>query len=103
VSLEELLPHLRPGGAYCCEDLHGQLNPFITYVHGLNHVLNQARWVEQSPDDDEDRILTYCNSLQAAVNSIHLYPFVTVIERNAAPVTELRCPKRGTQWQPFLK
>lgn len=103
VSLEELLPHLRPGGVYCCEDVHGELNAFAIYVHGLNHKLNQARWVEQSLDDNENSIVSSCNPFQAAVNSIHLYPFVSVIERNASPVAELRCPKRGTQWQPFMK
>jgi hypothetical protein len=102
VSLEELLPHLRPGGVYCCEDVHGELNGFASYVHGLNHKLNQARF-EQSPHDDEKRIVSACNPFQTAVNSIHLYPFMSIIERNAGPVVELRCPKRGTQWQPFLK
>jgi hypothetical protein len=103
VSAEELLPHLRPGGIYCCEDVHGELNPFLSYVQGLHHRLNQARWVEKPPEANEDRIVSACNPFQTAVNSIHHYPFVTVVERNAGPVTELCCPKHGTQWQPFLK
>jgi hypothetical protein len=31
-SLEELLPFLRPGGVYFCEDVHGMYNEFASYV-----------------------------------------------------------------------
>ena len=40
VSAEELLPFLRPGGVYLCEDVHGAFNRFASYVHGLDHGLN---------------------------------------------------------------
>src|SRR5262249_15852097 len=40
VTIEELLPFLRPGGVYCCEDVHGAFNHFASYVHGLDHKLN---------------------------------------------------------------
>jgi hypothetical protein len=69
----------------------------------LHHKLNQAKWRERPPQDDANRIACTCNPFQAAVNSIHLYPFVTVIERNTVPLTALRAPKRGTQWQPYMK
>jgi hypothetical protein len=35
VSLEELLPHLRPNGVYLCEDVFGAFNWFASYVGGL--------------------------------------------------------------------
>jgi hypothetical protein len=102
VSLEELLPFLRPGGVYFCEDVHGMYNLFASYVHGLGHKLNDTSQICSFPGDDDRRIFGTSTPFQSAVGSIHLYPFVTVLERNAIPVIELRAPKHGTQWQPFL-
>lgn len=102
-SLEELLPFLRPGGVYLCEDVHRTYNQFASYVCGLVHRLNDGSQILGFPEDNERRILCACSPFQSAVNSIHLYPFVTVLERNVTPVPELRAPKHGTQWQPFLK
>jgi hypothetical protein len=103
VSVEELLPYLRPGGIYLCEDVHGIYNPFASYVHGLGHKLNDASQINAVPDDNCRRLVGPSTPFQSAVGSIHLYPFVTVLERNAVPVTELRAPRHGTQWQPFLR
>jgi hypothetical protein len=101
VSLEELLPFLRPGGVYLCEDVHGAYNRFASYVHGLGHKLNDDSRTESFPDDNDRRIVCGCTPFQSAIGSIHLYPFVTVLEKNAALVTELMAPKHGTRWQPF--
>jgi hypothetical protein len=103
VSVEELLPFLRPGGVYICEDVQGAYNGFATYVQGLGHRLNDSLGGGDFPDDPERRIVRDCTSFQSAVGSIHLYPYITVIERNASTVEELLAPKHGTQWQPFLK
>ena len=46
VSLEELLLHLRPGGVYICEDVHGVHNRFNSYVAGLVQALNEASAME---------------------------------------------------------
>jgi 23S rRNA U2552 (ribose-2'-O)-methylase RlmE/FtsJ len=89
VSLEELLPILSPGGVYLCEDIHN-FNRFASYVHGLAHKLNVL-----GPNGET-------TAFQKAVNSIHLYPFITVIEKNKAALTYLQAEKRGTEWQPFL-
>src|SRR6185503_13401380 len=35
VTLEELLPHLRPGGVYLCEDVHGVHHEFVAYIAGI--------------------------------------------------------------------
>jgi hypothetical protein len=99
VSVEELLPFLRPGGVYVCEDVHGAYNQFASYVHGLGHKLNDSSQYGGS-DDNDRRLFCGCTPFQSAVGSIHLYPFVTVLERNVVPVAELICPKHGTQWQP---
>ena len=39
---------------------------------------------------------------QSAVSSVHLYPFVVVIEKRDSTLTTFSAPKHGTQWQPFL-
>lgn len=101
VSVEELLPFLRPSGVYFCEDVHGAFNQFASYVHGMGHKLNDYLSARAFPDDNERSILCVCTPFQSAVGSIHLYPFVTVLERNSFEVAELRAPKHGTQWQPF--
>lgn len=103
VSTEELFPFLRPGGVYVCEDVLGAYNEFASYVQGLTHRLNDYVGVIASEDDNERRIVYGCTPFQAAVNSVHFYPFVSVLERNETPVNELRARKHGTQWQPFLK
>jgi hypothetical protein len=102
VSLEELLPFLRPGGIYLCEDIHRPRNEFMQYVCGLVHRLNDMNQSDH-PEDNERRLLSTCTPFQSAVASIHLYPYLALIERCASPVKELVAPKHGSQWQPFLK
>jgi hypothetical protein len=104
VTLEELLPHIRAGRVYLCGDVvvANVFNEFSSYVHGLAQNLNTLN-LEQNVDDNERRQVCKTSSLQSAVGSIHLYPFATLIERSAEPVSELVAPKRGSQWEPFLK
>jgi hypothetical protein len=64
VTLEEMLPHLRPGGIYICEDVHGVGNRFALFAHSLADELNASLGSNKRQPD------------QAAVNSVHLYPFV---------------------------
>jgi 23S rRNA U2552 (ribose-2'-O)-methylase RlmE/FtsJ len=103
ITLEELLPHLRPGGIYMCEDISTVFSEFASYVFGMAQNLNAGESAEQNVQDNERRQVIKTNALQAAVAAVHLYPFLTVIERAAEPVPELVGPKRGTQWAPFLK
>jgi len=101
-TLEQMLPHLRPGGVYICEDIHGTFNNFTLYVSGLSWSLNGGK-IHRDPDQDNRRLTAQTSAFQSSVHSIHLYPFVAVIERRCSPVAEFVAPKRGTQWQPFLK
>jgi hypothetical protein len=103
ISIEQLLPHVSPGGVYLVEDLTGSeeiMNSGASYIHGLAHRLNgRAGGVRN--DNDPKRLLTInTNALQRAVGSIHLYPFVAVIERNATDVTEIISSRQGTVWEP---
>jgi len=100
VTLEELLPHIRWGGVYLCEDITTVNNRFAAYLHGLSTNLNAASWC--SLKDGTPGIGSSTSAFQAAVNSIHHYPFLTVIEKSERPLVKLVSPKQGTQWQPFL-
>jgi hypothetical protein len=102
-TLEELLPHLQPGGVFLCEDLHGAFNVFSSYADGLIHNLHGAGPATNNLDSQDRRIVCNANPFQSVIDSIHMYPFVTVIEKCQAPRAEFVSPKRGTEWQPFLK
>jgi hypothetical protein len=95
VTLEETLPYLSPGGVYLCEDIHNTHNRFAAYVHGLGYHLNGVN----SRGHDFSRSTRSC--FQREVHSIHLYPYLAVIEKTDSQSEELFAPKRGTKWQPF--
>jgi len=100
VTMEELLPHLSPGGVYLCEDITTVNNRFAAYLQGLSNNLNSASWC--SLDDGTPGIASVTSPFQNAIGSIHFYPFVAVIEKNEQTVSKLISPKQGTVWQPFL-
>jgi cephalosporin hydroxylase len=100
-TLEELLPRMRPGGVYICEDIHGRGNPFAAFSQGVADGLNAALDATES-SDPERRSARPTTPFQSAVHSIHFYPFVTVAELRVAPLSELVAPRHGTLWQPFL-
>ncbi|MEP6730464.1 MAG: class I SAM-dependent methyltransferase [bacterium] len=97
VTLEELLPYLRPGGVYLGEDVHGIHHELAAYAAGLVSHFNAA---EQKAGE---LLAATPTAFQKAVYSIHFYPYVLVIERTDAPVEQFSAPKHGTEWQPFLK
>jgi hypothetical protein len=96
-TLEEMLPHLRAGGVYICEDVHGIANSFAEFVHSLANGLNAFIQTEDS------RVLSARSTpFQDTISSVHLYPFMVVIEKRAGPRRGFAAPKHGTKWQPFL-
>jgi hypothetical protein len=101
VTLEEMLPQLNPGGIYVCEDIHGEFNSFTSYIQGLEQNLSASDLVT-NPNLHERGLTSRATALQDAIEAIHHYPFVTVIERRKSPIGEFVAPKMGTQWQPFL-
>jgi len=103
VTLEELLPRIRPGGVYLCEDVHGQDNAFAAFVSGLADRLNGNEGESSDPTNPKRRLVVPTNGVQATIHSVHLYPFVVVIEKRNAPLSELIAPKQGSQWEPFLR
>ena len=95
-TLEALLPKLNPGGVYLCEDVAGTENPFHSYVSGLSRSLNDFG----TKIDNYRRVP---HPFQQTVDSIHMYPYVTVIERRDHALPELAAERHGTVWQPFYQ
>lgn len=79
-----------------------KFNRFSAYVNGLANQLNVS-WLVQDHTNDERRLTVKATDFQKAVHSIHTYPFIAIIEKRSDRVEEFVAPKRGTQWQPFLK
>ena len=100
ITLEEMLPHLRPGGVYLCEDIHGADNRFSGYLHGLASSLHATAPCPMPVG--VDGLAHTPSEFQAAIDSIHLYPFVAVIEKREQILDQLIAPKHGTKWQPFF-
>jgi Methyltransferase domain len=96
ITLEEMLPYLRPGGVYLCEDVHGRFNEFSAYATGL---VNELNAMNRMPDP---LLQSNVSQFQSSIHSIHFYPYLVVIEKNRAPVTKLSAPKHGTKWEPFF-
>lgn len=103
VTLEELLPRIRPGGVYLCEDIVERGNAFAAFVSGLADSLNNMEGVVSDSVNPERRLAVPTNGIQAAIHSVHLYPYVVVIEKRDARLAELVAPKHGSQWEPFLR
>jgi hypothetical protein len=101
ISLEEMLPHLAPGGVYMCEDIHGSDNLHARLVFGLADRLNDFEGFRPEPEGS-GRWVKPTSALQKSIKGISLYPFVTVFELQDAEPSELISEKHGTEWQPFL-
>lgn len=102
VTMEELLPRMPPGGVYICEDIHGMDNDFAAFVYGLVESLNGMYGARQDLINPKRRTIVPTNGVQRSIHSVHLYPFVAVVEKRQAPLLELVSSKHGSQWEPFL-
>ena len=91
VTLEEMLPHIRPGGVFLCEDVSWIHHRFAAFVAGIADNLNA--WSGEPG---------YTLGFQRVIHSVHQYPFVTVIEKNEQPMDQLISEHHGTEWQPFM-
>ncbi len=96
VTLEEMLPKLRLGGVYVCEDIHSSFNRFADFATGLIRGLNNHQRTPESP------LQSGVSQFQSSIHSIHFYPFVVVIEKHSVPPKKLWARKHGTEWKPFL-
>jgi hypothetical protein len=92
VTLECLLPRMKPSGVYVCEDIHGAFQPFHAFVDGLTRPLSEI-----APADG-DR--APAQPVHAHIASVHRYPILTVIEKPAASPTSFQAVRRGSRWPP---
>jgi hypothetical protein len=88
VTLECLLPAMRPGGVYICEDIQGAFQPFHAFVDGLTHPLSAIGFGKNA----------IAQPVHAHVASVHRYPLVTVIEKPAAGPPRFEAPRRGSDF-----
>lgn len=93
-TLEAMLPRIRPGGVYLCEDIHGIHNGFAAYLQGFVRHLNTMQ--QAAPGAG-----VIPSPLQRWIGSVHLYPYVAVVERSDAQVESFDSVKHGTEWAPF--
>ncbi len=94
-SLEEMLPHLQPGGVYVCEDVHGSGNRFAGFAHALCDALNAGEIASRTGEDWIE-----VTAFQSAIHSIHCYPLLLVIEKRGVAEPRFRAPLRGSVWLP---
>jgi 23S rRNA U2552 (ribose-2'-O)-methylase RlmE/FtsJ len=85
-TIEGLLPHMRGGGVYVCEDIFRAFKGFHSYVDALSRHLHSLT---------NEQFLRH-------VESVHHYPYVTVIEKPERPPAPIHAPKHGSEWQSFL-
>ena len=91
VTLEELLPHLRPGGVYLCEDVHHAHQGFTAYVGGL---INHYNLTDVIRGKD---LTARPSAFQQDIAAINWYPMVVVLQKTNEP-TPLFCALfRGTE------
>lgn len=90
-ALEALLPIVSAGGVYLCEDIGGLHNRFHAYIAGLSRNLHYPVRSGERP-----------SGFQQIVHSVHLYPFMAVIEKRREPMARMEAPRHGTVWEPFL-
>ncbi len=93
-TLEEMLPHISPGGVYLCEDVSGSRMKLTSYMNGIE---NEFNWIENFSSDHIDSKAT---PFQQQIDSIHQYPYIFVIEKRSEPVNQLIAPQHGTIWAP---
>lgn len=91
VTLEEMLPHLRPGGVYICEDIHGISNTFAAFATGLIFQLNEIHGIK-------GHVGSATSPYQQVVHSIHFYPYLMVIETHSDPPALFHSSRQGTEW-----
>ena len=91
------LTHLKPGGVYICEDIHGIQNPVIEFASSLVNELNR---LAMKPDS---LLEADVSPFQASIHSVHFYPFVLVIESRSTELSPLTSSRHGTEWQPFYE
>jgi hypothetical protein len=94
-TLEWLLPAVKPGGVFVCEDIHGTDQGFSAYLSALVQCLHD---VPPGGYHNDEGTFSLTSGFQSAIESIHSYPFMTVIEKRKRKLEVFNCQKHGTEW-----
>jgi Methyltransferase domain len=89
VTLKSLLPAIRPGGVYVCEDIHGPFQPFHAFIDGLTRNLSAVGFADEHNP---------ANALQRQVASVHRYPLMVVIEKVVNSPKAFETGRHGSEW-----
>jgi hypothetical protein len=101
-TLKALLPHIRGGGIFLCEDVQGSSNQFSDFCSGMIHGLNASENQVSNSDSMSERLVVPSNNFMQNIKSINFYPFIVLLEKNDKNIDKLVASKKGTHWQPFL-
>lgn len=101
-TFEEMFPRLNPGGVFLCEDVHTDFNPFAAYASGLLDRLHAYR-PNPMQGDYKYGVESQATNIQSMIESIHIYPYLVVIEKNKVAKTRLEAPRHGSEWQAYYK
>lgn len=100
ITLEEILPHIAPGGVYICEDINHRGHPFVAFVCSM---LDRMNGVSMGIYDQLEgpEMTGTPTPFQSEIAGIYFHPFMVVIEKRQTPLTTFSSPKHGTEWQPM--
>ncbi len=102
ITLEEMLPHIQPGGIFVCEDIKRILNGFAMYMFGLTAALNALVHDKSKKKSNSEKSIARKTLFQREIASIHTYPFIVFVEKNKYIGDRLKELKRGTLWQTYF-
>jgi hypothetical protein len=95
-TMQEMLPHLSPGGVYCCEDILGERNPFAISAGIMTMDLHPNVDIHAT-----DMLAMGMTPFQRMVQSMHFYAHVLVIEKWLQAPERFQSPMRGSEWIHF--
>ena len=104
-TLLAILPHMRPGAVYWCEDVTGMHHDFAYTIFqmlvfsksGLNKYSFKPYKKKRSGVQHSE---TPSNSIQDHIAGVSFYPYVIVVELRDDAMMSMISEKRGTKWQP---
>ncbi len=103
ITFNEMWSHIRAGGVYLCEDIHGYpTSDFSEFMSSIANRLHIHTNYKRHLGDFEKRLTNKTVDFQRDVKSVSFYPYVCVVEKNDTLVEEFVAPKMGDQWQPFI-
>lgn len=103
-TLLAILPHMRPGGVYWCEDVLGMQHDFAYAIFQMlvfsQEGLNHYKFHKYTKEGSSRVSRTRSTSIQKHVAGVSFYPYVVIVELTNTTMDSTVSEKRGTIWQP---